>query len=272
MKYILGLTLICITLVSQGQFYYKDLVTVKETNAQWAVLKANGIKTITARSYEANNQPSEGFNVQQSISGNTMVTITQTQTSKPSEFTARYSEAGRLVNTVDTSEDYFASTDYEYDAAGRITTITSNSRSNEFISKEVHLWSYDAAGKPVQMLRIRNNTDTTVVTFIYDGKDQPVEEHSVRKGNKEPETYYYYNEKNQLTDIVRYNVKARRLLPTHVFAYNAQGRLGAMLLVPEGTNQYQRWYYDYDERGLRVRERLYNKQQELDGKVEFIYE
>lgn len=273
MKNILGITVLALTgLTAQGQFYYKDLITVQETNAQWGLLKNNGVKAVKVRSFEGNNQPSEGWSVEQKITDDRMVTITETPTNGRSELTATYNAAGRLVQTIDTSEDFHSTTTYEYDAAGRISAISNVSRSGEFTTTEMHKWSYDATGKPAQMLRIRNNTDTTYVTFVYESRDMPVEEHAVRKGVKEPAVYYYYNDKNQLTDIVRYNQKARRLLPTHIFAYNAQGRLAGMLLIPEGSNQYQRWYYDYDERGLKVRERVFNKEQQLMGRVELVYE
>jgi YD repeat-containing protein len=273
MKNILGITvLLLLTLSGQGQFYYKDVVTIQQTNAQWSILKANRIRAVNLRSFEANNQPTEGVSVQQRITGDKLITLTQSPASGNSELTATYNAAGRLIQTIDTSEDFHSTTTYEYDAAGRIANITNIARSGEFTTTEVHAWSYDAAGKPSQMLRIRNNTDTTYVSFVYDGKDVPVEEHATRKRNKEPEVYYYYDDKNQLTDIVRYSARARRLLPTHIFSYNAQGRVAGMLLVPEGTNEYQRWYYDYDERGLKIRERAYNKQQQMLGKVEFSYE
>lgn len=273
MKNILGITvLLLVTLYGQGQFYYKDVVTIQQTNAQWSILKANRVRAVNLRSFEANNQPTEGVSVQQRIAGDKLITITQSPASGNSELTATYDAAGRLIQTIDTSEDFHSITTYEYDAAGRIANITNIARSGEFTTTEVHAWSYDAAGKPSQMLRVRNNTDTTYVSFVFDGKDVPVEEHATRKRNKEPEVYYYYDDKNQLTDIVRYSARARRLLPTHIFSYNAQGRVAGMLLVPEGTNEYQRWYYDYDERGLKIRERAYNKQQQMLGKVEFSYE
>lgn len=273
MKNILGITvLLFIGLAGQGQFYYKDLITVQQTNAQWGLLKTNRVRAVALRTFEGNNQPAEGFTVSQRITDNRMITSTQSVSNGSSELTATYNTAGRIVQTVDTSEDFYGATAYEYDEGGRVTTITNVSRSGEFTNTEVHAWSYDAGGKPTQMLRIRNNNDTTYVRFVFDGKDVPVEEHSMRKGIKEPEIYYYYDDKNQLTDIVRYSAKARRLLPTHIFSYNAQGRVAGMLLIPEGSNEYQRWYYDYDERGLKVRERALNKQQQLMGKVEFSYE
>ena len=291
MKHILGITVLAVLgLTAQGQFYYKDLVTVQQTNAQWSVLKNNSVKSVKVQSFEGNNQPSDGWSVEQRIMDNRMITVTvapintkgeeteqdgspkRTPNLGRSELTAMYNTAGRLVQTIDTSEDFHSTTTYEYDAAGRISSINNVARSGEFTNTELHVWTYDAAGKPNQMLRIRNNTDTTYVTFVYEGKDVPLEEHGVRKGVKQPVIYYYYDDKNQLTDIVRYNEKARRLLPTHIFAYNAQGRVAGMLLIPEGSNEYQRWYYDYDEQGLKVRERVFNKEQQLMGKVEFVYE
>jgi len=273
MKNILGITVLTmVTFAGRAQFYYKDVITIQQTNAQWNALKTNRIRAVKVQSYEANNQPTEGLTVQQRVSDNQLVTSTQSLANGSSELTSTYNSAGRITETIDTSEDFHSTTTYNYDANGRISTITNSSRSGEFTTTEVHIWTYDASGKPQQMLRIRNNTDTTYVSFVFDGKDVPVEEHATRKAGKEPDIFYYYDDKNQLTDIVRYSQRARRLLPTHIFSYDAQGRIAAMMLVPEGSNDYQRWYYDYDARGLKVKERAYNKQQQPLGRVEYSYE
>jgi YD repeat-containing protein len=273
MKNILGITvLMLITLASQAQFYYKDVITIQQSNAQWSAFKNNRVKAVKVQSYEANNQPTEGLSVQQRVEDNKLITSTQSPANGASELTSTYNAAGKLIETVDTSEDFHSTTTYNYDANGRVTNINNVSRSGEFTTTEAHVWTYDADGKPTQMLRIRNNSDTTYVSFVYEGKNVPVEEHATRKAGKEPDIFYYYDDKNQLTDIVRYSQKARRLLPTHIFSYDAQGRVAAMMLVPEGSNDYQRWYYDYDARGLKIRDRAYNKQQQLLGKVEYSYE
>jgi len=274
MRYILGITvLIATSFAASAQFYYKDLVTVQQTNTLWNALKKNNIRSVSLKTFDANNQPSRDFDVNQTITGDKMVTVTGTPlTDNNSELTATYDAAGRLTHTIDTSDDYHSTTSYEYDANGRISKITNNSRSGEFIGVEVHLWSYDNAGHPVKMLRIRNNTDTTVVSFVLDEKGNPVEEHAVRRKLEEPVIYYYYDDKGRLTDVVRYSQRAGRLLPSHVFSYNPEGRMAGMLLVPEGSNEYQRWFYDYDARGLKTRERIFNKKQELMGKVEFTYQ
>ena len=200
-------------------------------------------------------------------------TYTKSLQNGASQLNSWYNNNGQLIKTLDTSEDYSSTTSYEYMTDGKLILITNSSTSaGQFSSSEVHRWTYNAAGKPQKMLRIRNGADTTVYTFVIDEKGNVVEEHGLRKDQAEPTYYYYYDDKNRLTDIVRYNMKAQRLLPTNVYSYNAAGNLAGMLLVPEGSNDYQRWYYDYDERGLKTKERVYNKKQEMLGKVEYQYQ
>ena len=83
--------------------------------------------------------------------------------------------------------------------------------------------------------------------------------------------YYYYDDNKRLTDIVRYNVKARKLLPDYIFTYYAKGQLGSMLFVQEGSTDYNKWIYEYNEKGLRTKETCFTKQKELLGKIEYDY-
>jgi YD repeat-containing protein len=261
--------------VGFGQYYQKDIVGPIQSANQWNLLRKNNIHAVKLTSFESNNQPSEGFSVEQKIFDNyaRIETYTTTLQNGTSTLTSWYNTNGQLVKTVDTSEDFSSVSTYEYDKDGRISRILNTSSSaGQFTTNEVHLWSYDKAGKPIQMLRIRNGGDTTVYTLIHDEKGNVVEERGVRQQQPEPTFYYYYDDKNRLTDVVRYNLKAQRLLPTNIFSYDASGNLAGMLLVPEGSNDYQRWYYDYDDRGLKVRERAYNKKSELLGKVEYQYQ
>ena len=249
-------------------------MVLNQSAKQWQSLKANKVKFVKLSSFEADNQPSDDFSVEQSIRDNygTIVTSSKTIQNGTSQFISSYDVAGQLTKTVDTSEDFSSTTTYQYQS-GKLFSITNNSSSaGQVNTEEVHQWFYDANGKPAKMFRIRNGMDTTTFTFVLDEKGNVVEEHGIRRGIKEPVVYYYYDDQNRLTDVVRFNVKARRLLPTNVFGYDDKGNLVAMLLVPEGTNDYQRWYYDYDERGLKVKERLYDKQQRLVGKVEYSYQ
>jgi YD repeat-containing protein len=273
-KFIFAFAGMLLAYAGLAQYYQKDIIEPMHSTSQWQLLKKNNIKSVTLSSYESNNQPSEGFSVEQKVLDNfgRIETYTKTLQNGPSQLTAWYSANGQLVKSVDTSEDFLSVSTYEYDQAGRIDKINNTSTSaGQITTSEVHEWSYNAAGKPVKMLRIRNGNDTTFYTFIFDDKGNVAEEHGLRKEQQEPAFYYYYDDNNRLTDVVRYNLKAQRLLPTNVFSYDASGRMAGMLLVPEGSNDYQRWYYDYDERGLKVRERVYNKRQELLGKIEYTY-
>ena len=45
----------------------------------------------------------------------------------------------------------------------------------------------------------------------------------------------------------RYHEKAKRLLPDYMFEYEENGELSTMTVVPEGSSDYQKYYYKYDE-------------------------
>ncbi len=257
-----------------SQYYHKDIIGPAQTASQWKMLKQNSIKSVKLNSYEATNEPSEGFSVEQKVFDNyaKIETYTKTLQNGSSQLSSWYNANGQLTKTIDTSEDFSSITTYEYLPDGKLSEImNSSSSAGQVSTSEKHRWLYNPAGKPEKMLRIRNGNDTTVYTFILDEKGNVVEEHGLRKEQQEPTIYYYYDEKNRLTDIVRYNLKAQRLLPTNMYSYNNAGNLAGMLLVPEGSNEYQRWFYDYDEKGLKTRERVYNKKQEMLGKIEYQY-
>jgi hypothetical protein len=274
-KIVSAILVLLISWCGYSQYYHKDIVGPMQTVTQWKLLKQNSIHSVKVTSYEANNEPSEGFSLEQKLLDNyaKIETYTKTLQSGSSQLSSWYNADGLPTKTIDTSEDYRSTTTYEYKTDGKLSVINNTSTSaGQISSSEIHQWVYNAGGKPEKMLRVRNGNDTTVYTFVIDDKGNVVEEHGKRKGEQEPTIYYYYDDKGRLTDIVRYNVRAQRLLPTNVFSYNTAGNLAGMLLVPEGSNDYQRWYYDYDERGLKTRERAYNKKQELLGKVEFNYQ
>jgi hypothetical protein len=138
--------------------------------------------------------------------------------------------------------------------------------------KEEHAWIYDDNGKPEKMLRIKNDADTTYISFVIDESGNIVEENSKRKGVTQASFYYYYDMQNKLTDIVSYSRKAKRLLPIYIFEYNEGGLPATMLVVPEGSDDYQKWYYEYNDRGLKTKETCYNKRKQLMGKIEYEYE
>jgi len=278
MKVLLGCLfglVLCGTL--QAQFLYKDLVVTRQNNARWKLFMDNRVKSVTLKSLEANGQPTEGFGCMQDLEDDysKMVTHTQTAGSTDSWLIATYTN-GRMVRNLDTSDTYQSETIYQYDPEGHITSITNTSTEtdNHLKDVETHLWSYDPAhpGRPASMLKIKNGTDTTYIQLITDEKGNIVEERSRRQGQDLPTIYYYYDEDNRMTDIVRYSIRAKRLLPLEVFEYE-EGRLRSTLVVPEeGNSFYQKWYYSYnDETGLKTKDQCFNKQKELLGTIEYEY-
>jgi hypothetical protein len=77
---------------------------------------------------------------------------------------------------------------------------------------------------------------------------------------------------NRLTDIVRYNKKANRLLPDILFYYDDNNRLIQRMTILSMTNRdYLIWRYAFDEKGLKTKEALFNKKQELQGRIIYTY-
>jgi uncharacterized protein RhaS with RHS repeats len=148
---------------------------------------------------------------------------------------------------------------------------TSIETDNHLKETEQHLWQYDAQGRPSGMLKIKNGSDTTFVRFTTDEKGNIAEEHSSRKNIQLPTVYYYYDAAHHLTDIVRYNLKAQKLLPDYIFEYDENNRLISMLIVPEGTSDYMKWLYGYNDKGLKIKEACFSKQKQLLGRIEYQY-
>lgn len=267
---------ICLLAVTaHSQYYYNDLVVAGEQMKKRAVWLKQRVKSVRFNSYDGNNQPIEGFKCEQNVKNNftEITTITTTTLSGATENTAFFNTGGQLIKTVDTSDGNKTVITYLYDANNRITDVTSIATSpGNYINKEQHLWSYDNAGKPLRMLKIKNNSDTTYVTFVPDEKGNPGEEKSIRQGQALPTRYYYFDDNNRLTDIVRYIPRVKKLFPDYIFEYDAQDHITSMLVTIEGTGDYQKWLYTYDEKGLKVKDECFSKTKVLIGKVEYKYQ
>ena len=44
-----------------------------------------------------------------------------------------------------------------------------------------------------------------------------------------------------------------------------------MIMVPEGTDDYQKWVYEYNANGLKIKETAFNKRRQILGRVEYQY-
>lgn len=262
-------------LSTSAQHYYNDLVVTGEQMKKRAIWLQQKVRAVKFNSLDGNGQPIDGFKCEQIVKNNTTEIITETTTSLSGSSTniAYYNTGGQLIKTIDTADGNRTEIAYTYDAANRITNILSLSYSpGNYVNREQHLWFYDGNGKPVRMQKIKNNSDTTYVTLVADENGNPGEEKSVRRGQAQPSYYYYYDDHHHLTDIVRYNNRAKRLLPDYIFEYDEQGRVATMLVTSEQTGDYQKWHYSYDAKGLKSQDAAFSKTKALIGKIEYKYQ
>src|SRR5262249_51357227 len=125
MKGFIGLLLILTAKFSVAQYYYKDIVLTNHAIQKWKTYKDNKVRSVVLSSFEGNGQPTEGFECTQEVASNfsTITTITKaTIIAHSSTLVAYYDvSSGLLKQTVDTSDTYQSTSDYSYDASGRVT-------------------------------------------------------------------------------------------------------------------------------------------------------
>lgn len=256
-----------------AQYYYKDIIGTKESSGLVQSYITNKVNRVVLTSYDADNTKSDNFFVEQTFSParHTLTTITRTDDGNTSTLISYVDANGNVVKTVDSSDAVVSQTTYNYNSAGQLLSlITASADSNTTNESEQHIWEYQT-NKPVRMLRIKNKIDTTFVNFKQDEKGNISEESETRRGVTTQPVYYYYNSNNQLTDIVRYSNRAKRLLPEYMFEYSSTGQVIQKITVPENSSDYLIWRYQFDTRGLKTKEVIYNKQKQVTGKVEYQY-
>ncbi|RYY90671.1 MAG: hypothetical protein EOO15_01765 [Chitinophagaceae bacterium] len=271
MKFLFSCLLLSASLASSAQYYYKDIVGSRETNEQMKRYRAAGVRSVVLTSFDADGSKSDALVIQQDFTGDVLTTNTVLD-SNVSVLRTYLDGQGRVARTVDSSEATRATTTYSYNSAGQLerTVNETSDSSGKFVQRESHRWEW-AGDRPVRMWRIKNNTDSVEVRITLDDKGQVNEERFKRAGLPEEVLYYYYNDAGRLTDIVRFNEKAKRLLPEYMFEYDDAGRVVQRITVPANNSNYTIWRYQYDERGLKIREALYNRYKQQMGKVEYQY-
>jgi hypothetical protein len=274
MKFLFLSVLIAAASTASAQYFYKDLIGTRETTDMMKIYLANKVSRVQVNSYDAQDTKSDDIFVEQFFSAQNMTlkTVTRTDSSDESVLLSYINGEGQVIKTLDSSEEIKSITTYTYNTAGlpeSVVSITTDT-SNTISEKEEHLWSYKD-GKPVRMLRIKNGVDTMYVNFKLDDNGNVAEENATRKGLKNEPVYYYYDSKGRLTDIVRYNNKAKRLLPEYMFEYSPSNQLIQRITVPANGSKYLIWRYLYDNRGLKIKEAIYDRYKQLNGKVEYLY-
>lgn len=259
---------------AQAQYYYKDIIGTKETTAMMKAYLQNKVAKVRMVSYDGEGVKNDEVMMEQTFSSQSHLlrTVTKSEASDESVLLSYVDEKGQVIKTIDSSTVLTSITTYQYNADGLLEKMESNSSdtANSISDKEVHQWIYKD-GKIVRMYRIKNGNDTAFVAFKLDEGGNVIEEQSTRKGIKSDPVYYYYDAQNRLTDIVRYNKKAKKLLPEYMFEYAPTNQVIQRITVPANGSKYLIWRYQYDDRGLKIREAVFDKYKQLNGKVEYQY-
>ena len=111
-----------------------------------------------------------------------------------------------------------------------------------------------------------------MLVIFKPSENGPLEEAWYYKGYKQETWYYYYDEKGRLTDIARYNPKAKKTLPDYIFEYDEDGDLSQQTVVMPITNFYRVWVYEYQENGLKKAESILKKGKEQEGRIIYSYD
>jgi YD repeat-containing protein len=270
--YILILSFISVS--ADAQYFYKDIELTRQMHQKYKALKNAGIRSINLISLEADGSPTEGFSGSQSIDGNYRhMTTTMSTPITPKSFLENWFDAeGRLIKTVDSTDGSKSVSEYSYDNNGKLSRISNYTSSvGKVIEKEEHHWKTDGSGKYTSMTRIRNDKDSSFYNFLSDENGNIIEETGRRGQNALPTVFYYYDDQNRLTDVVRYSKKASRLLPDFVMDYDDASRIKSLMIIPEGSDDYQRWIYQYNDKGLRTKEIVFNKRKQQLGSIEYNY-
>src|SRR6266542_2415740 len=184
MKSFLFATVFFISVSSQAQYYYKDIIGTKESSELIKTYLKNKVSAVVLTSYDADNVKSDNFFVQQNFSPATRILRTITGTGADNANTSTVftytDDNGNIIKTVDSTGVVVNTTTYSYDGSGNLNMVTIGSSDTTSSESEQHIWQWEN-GKPAKMLRIKNRVDTTYVDFKLDENGNVSEETETHK-------------------------------------------------------------------------------------------
>lgn len=276
-----------ITIQAQAYHYYNDIVSPADMAKQMKSLVQNKVSTITAAGYTPQGAKASDFSeTTQVLDNGKTLRVSKISGLNIQVSRQEFDNASRLVKTIDSAAGVTDITTYEYDQEGRISKVnnTTTDDSKEFSDTELHQWYFTADGKIDKMVKTINGTDSVVIKIIPEEHGLPGEEVSYKNGRETDHVYYYYNDdKNRLTDIVRFNKKINKLVPEVIFYYDDADHVIQRVVSADGDSygiksmgsiyfvRYLIWRNIYNEQGLKTKEALFDKNQELTGKIVYTY-
>lgn len=280
MKFLLTVCFLPAATFLNAQYYYNDIIGTRETNQQMASYLANKVRTVSATGFDQRGAKATGFSEFHEVKENgAALKVSSIAELNKTVTYSRFDKQGRVISIADSSSAVDNTTSYEYDTKGNIIKVqnTVTDSASQFDHTEIHQWYYDEEGKPARMWRIINNTgnsgqDTIEVRFVKDENGNIGEERTFRRNIETGYLYYYYDEKNRLTDIVRFNTRLKKLMPDIMFEYDENDRVIQKITTTSSQSLgYLIWRYIFDNKGLKTKEALFNGDKQLTGKIEYSY-
>lgn len=265
----------CISCPLRAQYYYKDIWNLSQLHQEFEIVKAQRIRAINIKSFENTGEASDGFRCQKKIKNDYLQSemISKSNMTGESLLITDYDTEGKVTGTTDNTPTTISHTQYEYDNEGRLTLVKISTKADDDTTAflETREYQYGDNQLPTQMIRKKNNVPVTTIAFIQDDKGNIVEENIVNTIATDRKYYYYYDEKNRLTDVVHFNELAGKLLPDYIYEYDDSDRPAQMISASEAGNNYFIWRYNYNDKNLRESEICYSKEKKFLGRIVYEY-
>jgi hypothetical protein len=257
-----------------AQFFYRDIWNTQQLIKEMAILKSEKIRTISIKSFDNSGEPEEGFFCEKRFDKNYNVsqTVTRSHVTDQSLLSSYFNSKGLIIKTSDSTETALNVTEYFYNENDKVIAVKTLTKSNNDVNaiEESRDYIYDSTGHLQKIIRKKNGLEVSVINFKLDEKGNVLEEEEVSKNGRGKKYFYYYDDKNNLTDVVSYNERAKRLLPDYMYEYNSAGQIKQMITT-ETSGGYYIWRYTYNDKKLRETERCLSKEKKLLGSVQYSY-
>lgn len=275
MKNLLSLFLFFYAATAHSQFYYNDILGAEELNQRMKNYTANKVASVNAIGFDAEGIKNSDFIELQEIKENSrLLKISSYNEKVKSTIYYRFDDSGRLASQTDSANGAKSVSEYKYDMNGKLISVfnTVSNIDNDVKIYEDHKWIYNATGQPEKMWKIMNRKDSTLYRFSLDERNNVADEILVKKGIRYDSVLFYYDAQNRLSDIVRYNKKAGKLLPDFMFEYDTQNRvIQKISTVSDVRIAYIIWRFQFNEKGLKTKEVLFNRFKQQTGRIEYRY-
>lgn len=259
--------------LATGQYYYTDLIGLEQTQKNYDIIRKNRIKEIAGTGTSAEGEVNILSKTEIPTDGK-KITRTLSENNNTRELVNQFYDLGRLKKTAIKKPGTETIIEYQYNWNGLLTTLVSTTKDSASGSSiaELHQWEYSASGFPKKMIKKTSGMDTVTVEFQTDSSGLVLEETWIKKGKKIETYYFYYNPDNRITDIVRFNTTAQKLLPDYVFEYNEKGQLVKMIQIGLNGRYITHWDYSYFPNGLREMEIAKDRNKNLIIRTQYQFE